>query len=52
MFQAQQAMEHGSFSHVALTLEVRLDGVTGTTECWLAGAKKLVVIKKRPASLR
>jgi hypothetical protein len=30
MFQAQQAVEFGSFSHVALTFESRVEGVTGT----------------------
>jgi len=49
MFQPQQAAELSSFGHVALALESRIKGNIVTID---AGAKELVVIKKRPASLR
>jgi hypothetical protein len=32
MFQLQQAAEHGSFGHVALALESRIEGTTGTID--------------------
>jgi hypothetical protein len=32
MFQAQQAAELGSFGYVALALEYRIEGTTGTTD--------------------
>jgi hypothetical protein len=32
MFQLQQAIELGSFSHVALALESRKEGTTGTID--------------------
>jgi hypothetical protein len=32
MFQPQQAGEHGSFGHMALTLESRIEHVTGTID--------------------
>jgi hypothetical protein len=51
MFQLQQAAELGSFGHVALALESRM-GDYWDNWCWLGEAKILVVIKKRPASLR
>ena len=44
----QPAAELSSFGHVAMALESRIEGITGTID---AGGKKLVVIKKRPASL-
>jgi hypothetical protein len=30
MFQPLETAEHGSFSHVALALECKIEGVTGT----------------------
>jgi hypothetical protein len=36
MFQPQQAAKFGSFGHVALALESRIEGVTGKTDVgWL-----------------
>jgi hypothetical protein len=32
MFQPQQAAELGNFSHMALALEPRIEGVTGTID--------------------
>jgi hypothetical protein len=32
MFQPQQAVEHGSFCHVALALESIIEGTTGTID--------------------
>jgi hypothetical protein len=35
MFQPQQASEHGSFVHVALVLERKIEGATGTIDAGL-----------------
>ena len=51
VFQPHHATELSSFSHVAVSL-VRRIGDYWKNRCWLARAKKLAVIKKRPASLR
>jgi hypothetical protein len=39
MFQLQEAVDLGSFGHLALALKSRIEGTTGTT-CWLDEAKK------------
>jgi len=49
MYQLLQAAELGSFCS-GFGMKNRSD--YGDNWCWLAGTKKLVVIKKRPASLR
>ena len=52
MYQILQASEPSSFGHVSLAVYLRGEGDYWDNWRWLAGAKKLVVIKKRPASLR
>jgi hypothetical protein len=51
MFQLLQAAELDSFGHVSLPLYSR-EGDYWDNCCWLARPKKIVVIKRRAASLR
>ena len=52
MFWSQRAAEHSSFMSCGSGFRIKNRKGYWDCWCWLAGAKKLVMIKKRPASLR